>query len=129
MLLLNDCIGTAHGFSLSFLTDFPTEFIISDLALASHSIPSFTITSATLLSPMLDSHPPSAIITHAEILPQILELIYDSGESGRHHTIIVVGEPTAQTMASVASKVKILHWADVEREGVRVEKIISPLPS
>jgi len=112
LLLLNDCL----------------EFIISDLALASHSIPSFTLASSTLLSPILNSHPPSAIITHAEILPQILELIYDVGESGRHHTIIVVGEPTAQTMASVASKVKVLHWADVEREGVRVEKIISPLP-
>ncbi|KAJ7632430.1 acetyl-CoA synthetase [Roridomyces roridus] len=112
LLLLNDCI----------------EFIISDLALASHSIPSFTLASATLLSSVLDSHPPSVIITHASMLTQILELIYDAGEASRNHVIVVVGEPSTQAMASVASKVKVLKWADVEREGVRVEKIISPLP-
>ena len=54
--------------------------MISDLALASHSIPSFTLTSKALLSPFLDSHPPSAIITDAEFLPHLLELIYDIHE-------------------------------------------------
>lgn len=106
-----------------------TEFVISDLALASHSIPSFTLSASNLLSSVLESHPPSAIITHASMLTQILELIYDAGEANRNHTIVVVGEPSPQAMASVASKVKVLKWADVEREGIRVEKIISPLPS
>ncbi|KAJ6546491.1 hypothetical protein DFH09DRAFT_1040107 [Mycena vulgaris] len=104
------------------------EFIISDLALASHSIPSFTLASSSLLASVLESHPPSAIIIHASMLSQILELIYDAGEASRNHTIVVVGEPSSQAMASVASKVKVLKWADVEREGIRVEKIISPLP-
>ncbi|KAJ7582810.1 acetyl-CoA synthetase [Mycena floridula] len=104
------------------------EFVISDLALATHSIPSFTLSSANLLSPVLETHPPSAIITHAELLPQLLELIYDAGEHSRNHTIIIVGEPSPQTMATVASRVKVLKWADVEREGVRVEKILSPVP-
>ncbi|KAF8212433.1 hypothetical protein K438DRAFT_1567350 [Mycena galopus ATCC 62051] len=112
LLLLNDSI----------------EFIIADLALASHSIPSFTLSAANLLSSVLESHPPSAIITHASMLTQILELIYDAGEGGRNHTIVVVGDPSPQAMASVASKVNVLKWSDVEREGVRVEKIISPLP-
>lgn len=112
LLLLNDCI----------------EFIISDLALAAHSIPSFTLTSSNLLAAVLQSHPPTAIITHSEHLPQLLELIYDNGELNRNHTIIVVGEPSAQAMATVASRVKVLKWADVEREGVRVEKILSPVP-
>ncbi|KAJ7489896.1 hypothetical protein B0H11DRAFT_2010871 [Mycena galericulata] len=112
LLLLNDSI----------------EFIISDLALASHSIPSFTLSASNLLSSVLESHPPSAIITHASMLTQVLELIYDAGEANRNHTIVVVGEPSAQAMASVASKVKVLKWADVEREGIRVEKTISPLP-
>ena len=105
------------------------EFIIADLALASHSIPSFTIAASNLMSPVLESHSPSAIITHASMLPQILEFIYDAGEANRNHTIIVVGEPSSQAMATVASKVRVLKWSDVEREGVRVEKIISPLPS
>jgi len=107
---------------------FPPEFLISDLALASHSIPSFTVSSSNLLSPVLESHPPSAIITHAEFLHQILEVIYDAGEGG-HHTIIVVGEPSPQALASVASQVKVLKFSDVERDGVRVEKILSPPPS
>ncbi|KAJ7285654.1 acetyl-CoA synthetase [Mycena rebaudengoi] len=112
LLLLNDSI----------------EFIISDMALAAHSIPSFTLASAKLLASVLESHPPTAIITHASMLTQILELIYDAGEANRNHTIIVVGEPSPQAMASVASKVTVLKWADIEREGIRVEKIISPLP-
>ncbi|KAJ6623441.1 hypothetical protein B0H10DRAFT_2009737 [Mycena sp. CBHHK59/15] len=84
--------------------------------------------SLQLISSVLETHPPSAIITHATMLTQILELIYDAGEANRNHTIIVVGEPSPQAMASVASKVKVLKFSDVEREGIRVEKIISPLP-
>ncbi|TRM61829.1 hypothetical protein BD626DRAFT_404925 [Schizophyllum amplum] len=111
LLLLNDSI----------------EFLISDLALSSHSIPSFTLSSATLLDPVLEQHPPSAIITHAEFLGSILELIYEAGEH-EHHTIIVVGEPSPRVMASVASRVKVLNFEDVEREGFRVEKTLTPLP-
>lgn len=88
-----------------------------------------TLAAANLLSPVLDTHPPSAIITHAEFLSTLLELIYDAGEEGRHHTIVVVGEPSSRVMASVASKVKVLLWTDVEREGFKVPKIMTPLPS
>jgi long-chain acyl-CoA synthetase len=111
------------------VTDLLSEFIISDLALASHSITSFTISSSTLLTPVLESHLPTAIITHAELLSEILELIYDAGDRSGNHTIIVVGEPSPQAMASVASTIKVLKFPEVEREGVRVEKSISPLPS
>lgn len=111
LILLNDCI----------------EFIIADLALASHSITSYTLSSPTLLPTVLESYPPSAILTHAFLLPQLLEHIYETSEQSVEHTIIVVGEPSAQTMASVASNIKVLKFAEVEREGVKVEKIISPL--
>lgn len=129
LLLLNDSIGAFVFVLRNNPNLYYTEFIIADLALASHSIPSFTLSASNLLSSVLESHPPSAIITHASMLTQILELIYDAGESSRNHTIIVVGEPSPQAMASVASKVNVLKWSDVEREGVRVEKIISPVPS
>ncbi|KAL0579964.1 hypothetical protein V5O48_002048 [Marasmius crinis-equi] len=114
LLLLNDCI----------------EFVIADLALASHSITSLTITNSNLVDAVLDSHPPAAIIAHADLLPHLLELIYDSHDKddGKQYVIIVVGEPSTRAMASVASKVKVLLWNDVEREGVRVEKILSPVP-
>ncbi|KAK0210546.1 hypothetical protein DFS33DRAFT_1293946 [Desarmillaria ectypa] len=104
------------------------EFIISDMALAMHSIPSFTITATNLLAGILESHPPTVIVTHAELLLQLLELIYDAGESEQHHIIVIVGEPSAQAMARVASKVKVLKWEDVEREGVKTEKILSQAP-
>jgi hypothetical protein len=51
------------------------------------------------------------------LLPQLLELIYDFDDQG-HHIIIVVGEPSPQTMASVVSKVNVLQFADVERKRV-----------
>jgi long-chain acyl-CoA synthetase len=89
LILLNDCI----------------EFIIADLALASHSITSYTLSSPTLLPAVLESYPPSAILTHAFLLPQLLEHIYETSEQSVEHTIIVVGEPSAQTMASVASNI------------------------
>ena len=82
-----------------------------------------------MLSPVLDSHSPAAIITHAFLLPQLLELIYDSADRHTQHIIILVGDPSTQAMASVASNVKVLGFADLEREGFKVEKILSPLPS
>ncbi|KAF8163006.1 hypothetical protein B0H34DRAFT_650803 [Crassisporium funariophilum] len=112
LLLLNDCL----------------EFVVADLALASHSINSLTLTSASLLSPVLESHPPSAIITHGFLLPQLLELIYDSGERTTEHIIVVVGDPSPQAMASVASNVKVLKFAELEREGNKAEKILSAPP-
>jgi long-chain acyl-CoA synthetase len=107
-----------------------SEFIVTDLALASHSITSLTLSSATLLSPVLESNAPSAIITHAFFLPQLLELIYETEEKrATEYVVVVVGEPTPQAMSSVASNIKILSFANLEREGVKVEKVLSPLPS
>ncbi|KAG6821173.1 hypothetical protein H0H93_005393 [Arthromyces matolae] len=104
------------------------EFIISDLALASHSILSHTLSSSKLLSFVLESFSPDAIITHTNLLPQILELLYE-GDRTVSHTIIVVGETTPKDLASVASNVKVLEFPDVEREGVRVAKVSTALPN
>jgi long-chain acyl-CoA synthetase len=96
------------------------EFLITDLALASRGIPSFTLSSLSLLSPVLESHPPSAIVTHAEFVPQLLELIHDSVE-GEHHTVIYVGELKTDIKSS---NVKVISWEQLEREGAEGE----PLP-
>lgn len=45
------------------------------------------------------------------------------------YTIIVVGEPTKGMMASVASNLKLLRFEEVEREGSKREKVLSPIPS
>lgn len=114
----------AYAYANSF-----EEFVVADLALASHSIHSLTVSSANLLSPILDAHPPSAIICHAFLLPHLLEFIYDTQGTQAERTIIVVGQPTTQTMASIASNVKVLNFEDVEREGAKSDKIFSPVPS
>ena len=98
-----------------------TEFLISDLALASHAIVSSTLTSKALLSPFLDHHPPSAIITDAEFLPHLLELIYDA-DGDSHHTVIVAGElPTK--LSQGLEQVRILKWDDIERQGAQLQQI------
>jgi long-chain acyl-CoA synthetase len=60
-----------------------------------------------------------------------LEIIYDSnsGHQKAEYTIIVLGEPTAQMMASVASNIKVYTFDELEREGVKREKLLSPIPS
>jgi long-chain acyl-CoA synthetase len=63
------------------------------------------------------------------MLPGILELIYDSDERQNEYTIVVVDELPREVRAGVASNIKLLPFEDVEREGVRVEKILSPVPS
>ncbi|KAH9901222.1 acetyl-CoA synthetase-like protein [Cubamyces lactineus] len=102
------------------------EFIIADLALASHSIPSFTLSSLRLLSQVLESHPPSAIITQADFLQPLLEHIYDSKESG-HHTIVVVGDIDSLKLPRL-DNVKIVKWEDLEHQGASVEKPTIPIP-
>lgn len=64
---------------------------------------------------MLDSHPPSAIVTHGRFLPALLELIYDSHESS-HHTIIVVGDFDDNKVQKMGL-LRIMKWEDIEGEG------------
>ena len=102
---------------------------MADLALASHGITSFTLTSSQLLLPVFESQRPSAFVTHAFVLPKILELIYEHGDRKTEYLFVVLGEPSAHAMASVASNVKVLQFADVEQNGIKNEKILSPIPS
>lgn len=103
------------------------EFLITDIALASHSIPSFTLSSPSLISPVLDSHPPSGIVIDAAFLPHVLELIYDSNELA-HHVVVVLGEPDAKTAEMASKHIKLVRWNDVEAEGKQGELLTSPAP-
>lgn len=109
LLLLNDSV----------------EFLITDLALASHSIPSFTLSSLSVLAPVLDEHPPSAIVVQAEFLPQLLEQIHDWNE-GAHHTIIVVGEAK---LDKHLGSMKFLKWENIESQGAQLEPAVPTTPS
>lgn len=130
LLLLNDCLGAYYSSkNIDLKLTCLLEFLIADLALASHSIVSLTLTSSSLLSRVIKAYAPSAIICHAFLVPHLLEHLYDEGHRHVEYTIIVVGEPTKGTMASVASNLKIVRFEDVEREGTKRVKVLSPIPS
>jgi long-chain acyl-CoA synthetase len=104
------------------------EFLVTELALASHSIPSLTLASASLLSPVLESHFPSAIIVQGSLLPHTLELIYELNDFGRHSVVIVVGETDENVLSKASEQVNVARWADIEAQGKAAPPITSPAP-
>ena len=104
------------------------EFLITELALASHSIPSLTLSSPSLLSPVLESHFPSAIIVQGSLLPHTLELLYELNDFGRHSVVIVAGETDENVLSKASEQVKVVHWADIEAQGKEAPLITSPAP-
>lgn len=103
------------------------EFLITELALASHSIPSLTLSSASLLSPVLESHPSSAVIVHGSLLMHTLELIYELSESVNYF-VVVVGEVDEDVLSKASQHVKLARWADLEAQGKEAPLITSPAP-
>jgi long-chain acyl-CoA synthetase len=118
LILLNDSIGTSAAFIDSCPAHVAPEYLISDLALSTHSIPSFTISSLRLLIPIIESNPTSAIITSTEFLPHLLEVIHEANEHGRHN-VIVVGELDANH--AVEGQINWHSFAALEAEGVNAE--------
>ncbi|OCB84357.1 hypothetical protein A7U60_g9037 [Sanghuangporus baumii] len=111
-------------FSTMGLAHVQIDFLIADLALASQSIPSFTISSLTLLSSVFDAHPPSAIILHVNFLEHVLEQIAENAEFA-HHTLILVGEGDLPDFVGKL-KVRILWLTDLERKGTREDAVQEP---
>jgi long-chain acyl-CoA synthetase len=104
------------------------EFILSDLALASLSIASYTISSTDVLQSVFSQRPAQAIITTVAFLPQLLELMNTSEIQPLNYRVIVVGEVDAQLKASVPNNVQILHFSDVEKNGHHVDKMVMTTP-
>lgn len=134
LLLLNDSIGKQdHCQSSIPVPPFTVllgpfaEFLITELALASHSIPSLTLASPSVLSPVLESHPPTAIIINGTFLPQLLELICELDELV-HHFIIVVGEADEKVLSKMSNQIKLALWTDIEAQGKASAPINSSAP-
>ena len=106
--------GFSH-YKLPQLIQF-TEWLVADLALASHCVPSITISSATLLHTTIDSHPPDAIIVQATFLEQLLEVLEESDHPHTHSTtVVVVGDRTGEVKKHKGNvKTKLVTWEDVE---------------
>ncbi|KAI0303466.1 acetyl-CoA synthetase-like protein [Multifurca ochricompacta] len=103
------------------------EFLITELALASHSVPSLTLSSPSLLAPVLESHPPTAIIVEGGFLHHVLELIYDLNEFS-HHFVVVVGETNEKVLAQASTRIRLERWTDIEARGNAASPINSPAP-
>ncbi|KAI6109143.1 hypothetical protein EDD16DRAFT_45119 [Pisolithus croceorrhizus] len=99
------------------------EFLIADLALAKRSIVSMTLCSPKLLSRVLETHPPTAIITDADFIPLLLELIYDAREYD--HKIIVVGKYEGNHHPKTAKQVEIIPWAQIETDGANITESVA----
>jgi hypothetical protein len=104
-----------------------TEFLITELALASHSIPSLTLASPSLLYSVLESHPPTAIVVEGNFLPDLLELIFKRHELANHF-IIVVGEVDQKVLSEVPKQTRLAFWDHIEAQGKAGTTISSPAP-
>jgi hypothetical protein len=108
-------------------SDSSIESLITDLALAKACVPSFTLTSLKWLASILDTHPPSAIITHAHFVPQLLELIADHHELD-NHTLILSGEDErANQLLRSQPGIKVFNLEGVEESGL--DEPPPPLPT
>ena len=102
------------------------EFIIADFALSSISVPSFTLSSPTLLSSVLETHPPDAIFLHSFFVPRILELLADNNEL-RNHKLIVIGEdPLPREVQNLG--VQVFSLSALEKHGKSAEPTDFPPP-
>ncbi|KAF8633752.1 hypothetical protein AX17_004407 [Amanita inopinata Kibby_2008] len=117
LLLLNDSLGK-----------YSYKFVVTDLALASLSITSYTLSSISILSAVLDTYPTSTIIVHAEFLDKVLDVIYKTKGQPSIRNIVVAGEIDPQVTTRVASNIHILQFSEVERDGHRVDKIVTAAP-
>ncbi|KAG9000980.1 hypothetical protein FRB94_005056 [Tulasnella sp. JGI-2019a] len=101
------------------LLDDSFEFLLTDLALASLSIPTLTLTSLPLLTPTIETYPPTAIVVAFSMLDETLELIHE-GEDHTVPVIIVVGDQNnISPEKSRKSGIKIHRWDDLVEGGVR----------
>lgn len=99
------------------------EFLIADLALAKFAISSMTLCSPTLLSRVLETHPPSAIIVDVDFLPRLLEVLPNGGHQLK---IIVVGQYEEKAMSKSSRELEIITWAQVEADGAKAADSTPP---
>jgi len=84
-----------------------------------------TLCSPTLLSRVLETHPPSAIIVDVDFLPRLLEMLPNGGHQLK---IIVVGQYEEKDMSKSSRELELITWAQVEADGAKAADSTSPPP-
>jgi long-chain acyl-CoA synthetase len=75
-------------------------------------VPTITLSSSVLLTQVLESHPPNAIIVDASFLERVLELL---AESSSDVVVVVVNDKTGE-LKRLKSKTRsrLVPWEDLE---------------
>lgn len=102
--------------SVLLLLDDSFEYLVSVLALSACSVTPITISHLQLLNPVLEVHPPSAIIVQSTFLHTLLEQLADEKEEGLY--LIVVGEIDALAEShSRKTGIKLVRWTELLESG------------
>lgn len=99
----------------------PLEWLLTDLALSTLSVPSIAITQLGLLASTLEHHTPNVILTHISFLDYVLEQISEE-EQAQHISIIVVGDAGhVGTEKGRVAGIKVMPFEEVEASGKGVQ--------
>ncbi|KAG8970346.1 hypothetical protein FRC03_009619 [Tulasnella sp. 419] len=108
LMLLDDCF----------------EFVVTDLAFASLSVPTLTLTRLNILSSVLDTYPPSAIVVQLSFLDPTLELLSENKET-QNITVIVVGDHNKWSDdKGKRAGVNVVRWEDLVEAGLKSEEAL-----
>lgn len=114
------------------LLDSSFEFLVTDLALARLSVPVLTVTRLDLITPVIETYPPTAIVVPLTFLDHLLELVFDHIQEGTSITLIVLGDQNNVSKAKTEKTgIPIVRWEDlVETEvGSSLEGLQEPSPN
>ncbi|KAG8895979.1 hypothetical protein FRC01_012093, partial [Tulasnella sp. 417] len=114
------------------LLDSSFEFIVTDLALARLSVPVLTVTRLDLITPVIETYPPTAIVVPFAFLDNLLELVFDHVQEGTSITLIVLGDQNNVSKTKTEKTgIPVVRWEDlVETEvGNSLESLQEPSPN
>lgn len=87
---------------------------MTDLALARLSVPVLTVTRLDLITPVIETYPPTAIVVPFTFLDHLLELVFDHMQEGTSITVIVLGdENNASKTKTEKTGIPIVRWEDL----------------
>lgn len=116
--LLRGPVLTPRASRVLLLLNDSLEWLITDLALAAIAVPSVTLASLNLLNDVLEKHPPSAIVLHADFLMHVLEHLSDASGAEKH-VVIVVGELRTDVRRHAQQLgVTVFQWEDIRQRGI-----------
>ncbi|KAG8906712.1 NAD-dependent malic enzyme, mitochondrial [Tulasnella sp. 403] len=113
------------------LLDDSFEFLLADMAFASLSIPTITLTRLDLLTQVVSTYPPSVVVVGFDFLDHLLEMIVEDAEDGDRIVIVVGDVNNISPSKSEKSKVPIYRWEDlfITKPSTSLDDLQPPSPT